>query len=56
VSFFPTKDGCGLLCGFFFSKEEQGRLETYRNQLKKELAGVEERINIKETQSKFLEI
>lgn len=48
--------GCGLLCSFFFSKEEQERLKTYRNQLKKELAGVEERINIKEIQGKFLEI
>jgi hypothetical protein len=46
--------GCGLLCSFFFSKEEQERLKTYRNQLKKELASVEERI--KETQGKFLEI
>jgi FtsZ-binding cell division protein ZapB len=41
--------GCGCGCGpllrrFFFSKEEQERLETYKNQLKKELAGVEERI------------
>jgi hypothetical protein len=41
--------GCGCGCGplfrrFFSSKEEQERLETYRNQLKKELAGVEERI------------
>jgi uncharacterized protein (DUF983 family) len=39
--------GCGCGCGplfrrFFSSKEEQERLETYRNQLKKELAGVEE--------------
>ena len=46
--------GCGLLCSFFFSKEEQERLKTYRNQLKKELASVEERI--KETQGNFLEI
>ena len=42
---------CGCECGcaplfrrFFSSKEEQERLETYRDQLKKELAGVEERI------------
>ncbi len=38
----------GCSCGplfrrFFSSKEEQERLETYRNQLKKELAGVEDR-------------
>ncbi len=46
--------GCGLLCSFFFSKEIQERLKTYRNQLKKELAGVEERV--KEIQGKFLEI
>jgi len=56
VRFFPIKGGCGLLCRFFFSKEEQERLKTYRNQLKKELAGLEERINIKEAQGKFLEI
>ncbi len=40
---------CGCGCGplyrrFFSSKEEQERLETYTNRLKKELAGVEERI------------
>ncbi len=39
--------GCG--CGpwfrrFFSSKEEQECLEDYRDQLKRELAGVEERI------------
>ena len=39
--------GCG--CGTFFrrfisAKEEQERLEEYRDQLKKELEGVEERI------------
>lgn len=37
---------CGCGCGpsfrrFFSAKEEQERLETYREQLKKELAGVE---------------
>ena len=43
--------GCGCGCEwsplfrrFFSTKEEQERLETYRNQLKKELAGIEERI------------
>ena len=41
---------CGCGCGpsfrrFFSSKEEQECLETYKDQLKKELAGVEERIN-----------
>ncbi len=40
---------CGCGCGTFFrcfisTKEEQERLEHYRDQLKKELAGVEERI------------
>lgn len=40
---------CGCGCGTFFrrfisAKEEQERLEEYRDQLKKELAGVEERI------------
>jgi len=41
---------CGCGCGpsfrrFFSSKEELECLETYMGQLKKELAGVEERIN-----------
>ncbi len=42
--------GCrGFGCGpsfrrFFSSKEEKECLETYRDQLKKELAGVEERM------------
>jgi hypothetical protein len=41
--------GCGRGSGplfrtFLSSKEEQERLETYRNRLKKELVGVEERI------------
>jgi len=40
---------CGCGCGSFFrrfisGKEEQEMLEGYRDQLKKELAGVEERI------------
>ena len=40
---------CGCGCGssfrrFFSSKEEQECLETYKDQLKKELDGVEERI------------
>ena len=40
---------CGCGCGgfsrrFISAKEEQERLEEYRDQLKKELAGVEERI------------
>ncbi len=40
---------CGCGCGssfrrFFSSKEEKECLETHRDQLKKELAGVEERI------------
>jgi len=40
---------CGCGCGpgfrrFFSSQEERERLENYREQLKKELAGVEERI------------
>lgn len=40
---------CGCGCGpsfrrFFSSEEEQECLETYRDQLKKELAGLEERI------------
>lgn len=38
---------CGCGCGpgvrrFFFTRDEQERLENYRDQLKKELAGVEE--------------
>jgi hypothetical protein len=38
---------CGCGCGpgfrrFFSAQEERERLESYRNQLKKELAGVEE--------------
>ena len=38
---------CGCECGpsfrsFFSAKEEQDRLELYRDQLKKELAGIEE--------------
>ena len=37
--------GCGMFSRRFMSaKEEQERLEEYRSQLKKELAGVEERI------------
>jgi hypothetical protein len=41
--------GCGCGCGtftrrFISAKEEEERLEEYREQLKKELAGVEERI------------
>jgi len=41
--------GCGCGCGpsfrrFVSAKEEQERLEDYRDQLKKELAGVEEHI------------
>ena len=37
--------GCGPgLRRFFSSQEERERLENYRDQLKKELAGVEERI------------
>jgi len=41
---------CGCGCGTFFrrfisAKEEQERLEEHRDQLKKELAGVEERIH-----------
>lgn len=40
---------CGCGCGssfrrFFSSKEEQECLEAYRDELRKELAGVEERI------------
>jgi hypothetical protein len=40
---------CGCGCGpsfrsFFSAKEEQERLELYRDQLKKELDGAEERI------------
>lgn len=40
---------CGCGCGPFFrrfvsAKEEVERLEEYRDQLKKELAGLEERI------------
>ncbi|UCD71481.1 MAG: hypothetical protein JSW70_00410 [Syntrophobacterales bacterium] len=40
---------CGCGCGpsfrrFFSSEEEQECLETYRDQLKKELAGVEKHI------------
>ena len=38
--------GCGAgFRRFFSSKEEQECLEAYRDQLKKELAGVEERIS-----------
>lgn len=41
---------CGCGCGpglrrFFSAQEERERLEDYRDQLKKELAGVEERIS-----------
>lgn len=41
--------GCGCGCGpsfrrFFSSKEEQECLEAYSDELRKELAGVEERI------------
>ena len=41
--------GCGCGCGtftrrFMSAREEQERLEEYREELKKELAGVEERI------------
>jgi len=36
--------GCGPLRRFFSSKEEQEWLENYRDQLKKELEGAEERI------------
>jgi len=42
--------GCGCGCGghsfrrFFTMKEEQERLESYREQLQQELAAVEERI------------
>lgn len=40
---------CGCGCGMFFrrfisAKEEQESLEEYRDQLKKELTGLEERI------------
>ncbi|MBU4227431.1 hypothetical protein KJ987_04190 [bacterium] len=40
---------CGCGCGMFFrrfisAKEEQERLEEYRDQLKKELVGIEEHI------------
>jgi hypothetical protein len=40
---------CGCGCGhsfrrFFSSQEERERLENYRDQLKKELAAVEERL------------
>ncbi len=48
---YRDMSGCGCGCEwgplfrpFFSTKEEQERLETYRNQLKKELAGVEQRI------------
>jgi len=45
MDMFGCGSGCGpLLRRFFSSKEEQERLETYRNQLKKDLTGVEERI------------
>ena len=39
---------CGCVSPFrryYSSEEEQERLQTYRDQLKKELAGVEERIS-----------
>lgn len=41
---------CGCGCGpsfrrFLSSEEERERLENYRDQLKKELSGVEERIS-----------
>jgi hypothetical protein len=44
-----TFGACGCNCGgmfrhFISAKEEQERVEEYRDQLKKELAGVEERI------------
>jgi hypothetical protein len=41
---------CGCCCGghlfrrFFTAKEEEESLENYRDQLKKELAGLEERL------------
>jgi len=40
---------CGCGCGpsfrrFYSSKEERERLESYRDELKKELEGVEERL------------
>lgn len=41
---------CGCCCSgpsfrrFFSTKEEEERLEDYRDQLKKELAGLEERL------------
>ncbi len=40
---------CGCGCGTFFrrfisAKEKQERLEDYKEELKKELAGIEERI------------
>lgn len=40
---------CGCGCGssfrrFFSSEEERERLENYRDQLKKELAGIEEHL------------
>lgn len=46
---FAGKQVCGCECGpatrrFFSSKEEKECLEQYMDQLKKELAGVEERI------------
>jgi len=48
-SFRPWGPDCGCGCGVLFrrfisAKEEQERLEDYRDQLKKELAGLEERI------------
>jgi hypothetical protein len=44
-----TCGSCGCGCGpyfrrFYSSEEQRERMESYRDQLKKELAGVEERI------------
>jgi len=46
---FVGMQGCGCGCvplnrGFFSAKEEKECLEAYMDQLQKELAGVEERI------------
>jgi hypothetical protein len=42
----PCDCGCvGPFRRYYSSEEEHGHLETYREQLKKELAGVEERLD-----------
>ncbi|MHB9035684.1 MAG: hypothetical protein ACYC64_03395 [Armatimonadota bacterium] len=41
----PKSCTCGCGRRFYSSKEERERIECYRDELKKELAGVEERLS-----------